>query len=112
MSSSSGKFDTEPALEDVCMFGSSRFLAGRKGRTVFVIHAMTGRTLGTFNAGGAVLIGSNSSDSLFYISNESRQFKLFEVKSGERGSPSAIRSCSARSAGYGDRDSVVSAAMS
>ncbi|BDC95951.1 MULTISPECIES: hypothetical protein [Treponema] len=106
-----GKFDTEPALEDVCMFGSSRFLAGRKGRTVFVIHAMTGRTLGTFNAGGAVLIGSNSSDSLFYISNESRQFKLFEVKSENGksvGNPELLRTFS----GIRDRDSVVSAAMS
>ncbi len=74
------KFDVESGLSDSTMFANSLFLAGTKGRNVVVVHALSGKTVGRFNAGNAIIVHSSSKQNeLFYIVNENRQFKLYSL---------------------------------
>ncbi len=80
------KFNVEPNLSNVGMFNKSIFLAGTKDGKIHVMHASKkGIRLGEFNANNAVLLSSASdtpenTENLFYIINESRQFKLFKIE--------------------------------
>lgn len=73
------KFNTEYDLSQFCMFNNGVFGAGVREGKVFVVQAVTGSTLGSFNAASPVLIGSNKSKDLYYITNESRQFKVYKI---------------------------------
>jgi len=73
------KFNTEYDLTQFCLFNNGVFGAGVRNNSIYVLQAVTGSTLGSYPAQNPVLIGSNSSKDLFYITNESRQFKLYKI---------------------------------
>ena len=73
------KFNTEYDLGQFCMFNNGVFGAGVRDGKVFVVQAVTGNTIGSFNASNPVLIGSNKSRDLYYITNEGRQFKVYKI---------------------------------
>ncbi|MBQ4377728.1 MAG: hypothetical protein II821_00815 [Treponema sp.] len=71
-------FSTEYDLQQFCMFNNSRFGAGVRNSVIYVVLAI-GNTIGSFNAANPVLIGSNESKDLFYITSENRQFKVYKI---------------------------------
>lgn len=73
------KFNTEYDLGQFCMFNNGVFGAGVRDGKVFVVQAVTGNTVASFNALNPVLIGSNKSRDLYYITSESRQFKVYKI---------------------------------
>ena len=77
------KFSTEPGLSQVCMFNNNVFLAGYKDGSIYVIQAVTGKTLAKFSVATKepVIFSSNSYEDLYYIVNEKRQFKKIKIKS-------------------------------
>ncbi|MBR4373407.1 MAG: hypothetical protein IKP49_03510 [Treponema sp.] len=84
------KFDVKSNLSNVRMFNKSVFLAGTKNDKIYVLHAvLKGKLLNEFNASNAVILSSAddspvNSENLFYIVNDSRQFRLFKI-SNENG---------------------------
>ena len=76
------KFSTEPGLSQVCMFNNNVFLAGYKDGSIYVIQAVTGKTLAKFSVATKepVIFSSNSYEDLYYIVNEKRQFKMYLIK--------------------------------
>ena len=72
-------FNTEYDLTQFCLFNNSVFAAGVRGNNIYVIQAVTGNTLSTFPANNPVLVGSNKSRDLYYITNENRQFKVYKI---------------------------------
>ena len=73
------RFPAEYDLAQFTLFNNGVFGAGVRGQNLYVIQAVTGNTIGTFAAQSPVLIGSNKSADLLYITNESRQFKVFKI---------------------------------
>ena len=73
------KFNTEYELEQFCLFNNMVFCAGVRDNKVFVIQAVTGDTIGSYNAQNPILVSSNESKDLYYIVNEGRQFKVFKI---------------------------------
>ena len=72
-------FNTEYDLSQFCMFNNGVFGAGLRDGKIFVLQAVTGGTIGAFNASSPVLVGSNASKDLYYISSENRQFKVYKI---------------------------------
>ena len=73
------KFSTEYDLNQFCLFNNGVFGAGVRSSSIHIIQAVTGNTIGSFTAQNPVLIASNASKDLFYITNEGRQFKIFRI---------------------------------
>lgn len=71
--------DTEHELKDFCTFNNSVFCAGVRSNNIYVIQAVTGSTINSFNASGPVLIASNSSEDLYYITNENHGFRVMRI---------------------------------
>lgn len=72
-------FNTEYDLSQFCMFNNGVFGAGLRDGKIYVLQAVTGGTIGAFNASSPVLVGSNASKDLYYISSENRQFKVYKI---------------------------------
>lgn len=73
------KFNTEFDLNQFCLFNNGVFGAGVRGGNIYVVQAVTGSTLNSFPASNPVLLGSNKSKDLYYITNENRQFKVYKI---------------------------------
>ena len=74
------KFSTESNLSQVMLFKNGVFLAGYKDRSVYIIQAVTGKTVASYPASNPVLVSSLNSDNLYYILNDGRQFKLYAIQ--------------------------------
>ena len=75
-------FPVESNLNQPCMFNNNVFFAGFKDGTIYTAQATSGNTIAKFQIKSAqpVLIGSNKSQNLYYIVNESRQFRLYMIQ--------------------------------
>lgn len=73
------KINTEYDLTQFCMFNNSVFCAGVRSNALYIIQAVNGSTIASYNVNNPILIGSNSVKDLYYITNENRQFKIFKV---------------------------------
>ena len=73
------KFNTEYDLGQFCLFNNGVFGAGVRRNSIYIIQAVTGSTIGTYNAPNPILLGSNKSKDLYYITNENRGFKVFKI---------------------------------
>ncbi len=76
------KFPTEAGLQQPCLFGSgkfqNRFFAGVKDNTIYVIDAMRGNTIASYNASNPMLCSCDGEyeEGLFYVSDRGRDYSL------------------------------------
>lgn len=105
------KIEVESNLTNVCMFNKSLFLSGLKDNNVYIVHAMTGKTLGSYKANNSIFVNSTSSENFYYIVNEVNQFKLYEVKN-ENGKKISKSKLIRTFSGLKNGDSVTSASIS
>jgi hypothetical protein len=75
-------FRTESMLSQPHVFNNNVFFAGYKDSEIYIIQATTGSNIAKFNVSAKepVLFTSNKSENLYYIVNESRQFKLYMIQ--------------------------------
>lgn len=87
------RFYTEPGLSQTRLYNNNVFLAGYKDSNIYVIQATTGNTVSKFPVAGKepVLFSSNKNDSLYYIVNENRQFKIYMVQNDRNKNVAAPR---------------------
>ncbi|MBQ0050658.1 MAG: hypothetical protein KBT11_01175 [Treponema sp.] len=74
------KYPTEDYLSQVGLFNNNVFLAGVRDKTIFVVQAVTGTTIGKFPANDPILVASNKCPDLLYIVNEGREFKVYKIQ--------------------------------
>ena len=74
------KYLTEDMLSQCGLFNNSVFLAGVRGNNIYVVQAVTGKTVGKYSAQSPVLITSNKNPDLYFIQNETRQFKVYKIQ--------------------------------
>ncbi len=74
------RFQAEYNLTQVGLFNNGVFIAGYKDRNIYVIQAVTGKTLAKYSASEPVLVSSPKNESLYYILNDGRQFKLYAIQ--------------------------------
>lgn len=74
------KYLTEDSLSQVGLFNNNVFLAGVRGNNIYVVQAVTGRTLEKFSAQNPVLVSSNKNPDLYFIENETRGFKVYKIQ--------------------------------
>lgn len=80
------KITTENNLDQVTMFNNSMFLAGVKGSTIYVMSAVTGKTLATFSASKPLFLGGTKpTDSILYYLQDDEKggytLEMLEAKS-------------------------------
>ncbi len=69
----------EPDLEKPVMFNKFMYLAGVKNNSVYVISAVTGKTLNKIEAMNAIILSSKNDENLYYIENDGRSNYSFKV---------------------------------
>ena len=74
------KYLTEDMLSQCGLFNNSVFFAGVRGNNIYIVQAVTGKTVGKYNAQSPVLVTSNKSQDLYFIQNENRQFKVYRIQ--------------------------------
>lgn len=74
------KFSTENNLSQVSLFNNGVFLAGCRDREIFIIQAVTGKTLASYPSNNPILVSSVRDDKLYFIQNDNRQFKLYAIQ--------------------------------
>ncbi len=73
------KYSTEAKLDQVMIVDSkSKFIAGVKDNTIFIINAINGKLITTYQARSPLLLRSKLEDEkgLYYIANEGRNYSL------------------------------------
>ncbi|MBP5464793.1 MAG: hypothetical protein J6Y13_06455, partial [Treponema sp.] len=76
------RFQTEPALQQPCLFGSgtfqNMFFAGVKDNTIYVIDATSGTTLASYNASNPKICccEGDYEEGLFYVSDRGKDYSL------------------------------------
>ncbi len=76
------KFPAEAGLQQPCLFGSGkfkdRFFAGVKDNTIYVIDAIKGNTIASYNASNPMLCCSDGEyeEGLYYVSDRGRDYSL------------------------------------
>ena len=78
-SSTTMKFNTEAGLEQTMVFGNgNKFLAGVKNNTIYLINAMNGKIITTWQARTPFILSSKNSGEkgLYYVTNEGRNYSL------------------------------------
>lgn len=74
------KYITEDSLSQVGLFNNNVFLAGVRGNNIYVVQAVTGKTLAKYSAQRPVLLASNQKPDLYFIENENRGFKVYKIQ--------------------------------
>lgn len=74
------KYITEDMLSQCGLFNNSVFFAGVRGNNIYIVQAVTGKTVGKYNAQSPVLVMSNKNQDLYFIQNENRQFKVYRIQ--------------------------------
>ncbi len=104
------KYLTEDSLSQVGLFNNNVFLAGVRGNNIYVVQAVTGKTVGKYSAQSPVLIASNKSHDLYYIVSENHDFKVYRIQNDRNKAviaPELMRTFS----GLNDGEAVVCAAF-
>jgi len=78
--SQKGKFQSEYNLTQTTLFNNGLFMGGTKNKQLFIVYAMNGQTIATFNTGDAVILNSESYPDLFYLTVENRIINLYKVQ--------------------------------
>lgn len=74
------KYLTEDSLSQAGLFNNNVFLAGVRGNNIYVVQAVTGKTVGKYAAQNPILISSNKNQDLYFIENETRGFKVYKIQ--------------------------------
>lgn len=77
---SKGKKTAEALLTQPCMFNNLVFFTGIKNNYLYVIQAITGKTIARFPAPNSILINNPQSKDLYYIRTEKRVVQLYKVQ--------------------------------
>ena len=104
------KYLTEDSLSQVGLFNNNVFLSGTRGNNIYIVQAVTGKTVGKYSAQSPVLIASNKSQDLYYIVSENHDFKVYKIQNDRNKAviaPELMRTFS----GLKDGESVVCAAF-
>lgn len=97
------RFQTEPALQQPCLFGSgkfqNRFFAGVKDNTIYVIDATSGTTLASYNASNPKICccEGDYEEGLFYVSDRGKDYSLSLISNDSLESCLTATSASTRS---------------
>ena len=78
--SQKGKFQTEYNLTQTTLFNNGLFMAGIKNKQLFIIYAMNGQTIASYNVGDTVLLNSEAYPDLFYLTVDNRVISLFKIQ--------------------------------
>ncbi|MDY2842440.1 MAG: WD40 repeat domain-containing protein [Treponema sp.] len=104
------KYLTEDSLSQVGLFNNNVFLAGVRGNNIYIVQAVTGKTVGKYSAQRPVLIASNKSQDLYYIVSENHDFKVYKIQNDRNKAviaPELMRTFS----GLKDGEAIVCAAF-
>lgn len=66
------RFSVEQGLEQPVMFSNSLFLAGVRDNIIYIIHALTGKTIATVKCENPVLLNEKNPQKLHYLSNDGK----------------------------------------
>ena len=69
----------EPDLEKPVLFNKFMYLAGVKNNAIYIISAVTGKTLNKIEAMNAIILSSKNDENLYYIENDGRSNYSFKV---------------------------------
>lgn len=66
------RFLTEQGLTQVCVFNNGLFMAGVRGNTIYIVYALTGQTIASYQCEGPVLLKSEKDSDLYYLDSGGR----------------------------------------
>lgn len=66
------KFTVQQGLSNTVLFNNYLFLAGQKDGLIYIIYALSGKTLATIPASNAIILASQNDTNLYYLENDNR----------------------------------------
>ncbi|MBR7064089.1 MAG: hypothetical protein IKI31_02925 [Treponema sp.] len=77
------KLQTEDSLSNIVMFCSNMFLCGTKNNTIYIISALSGKSLLKIPSSSPIIISSAQDTNLYYIEKNGKNYSLKEVQNNE-----------------------------
>lgn len=74
------KFSAEPGLVQVTGFAEDMFIAGIRDNTLYIMSALSGKTLASYSVSNAVILSSHADEHLWYFDTSSTGYVLNKIE--------------------------------